>query len=64
MRFSRLVFAMTLIAFYGCGGPQTTSLTPTPSKEVIKKTPDWFLDPPDNKNYLYGVGTATSRDMN
>ena len=44
MRFSRLIFAMTLIAFYGCGGPQTTSLTPTPSKEVIKKTPDWFSE--------------------
>ena len=60
---SRFVFAAALLVFYGCGGPKTTSLTPTPSKEVIKKAPDWFLDPPDNKNHLYGVGTATSRDM-
>ena len=66
MRFSifpRFILGAALAAFYGCGGPKTTNLAPTPSKEVIKKAPDWFLDLPENKNYLYGVGTATSRDM-
>ena len=66
MRFSifpRFILGAALAVFYGCGGPKTTNLAPTPSKEVIKKAPDWFLDLPENKNYFYGVGTATSRDM-
>lgn len=51
------------LGLWSCGGPETTSLTPKSSKDVIKTIPNWFLEPPDDSEHLYATGTATSRDL-
>lgn len=56
-----LVITITSIAL-GCGGGKTTNLTPNPQKDTIKKSPDWFLNPPSDTNYLFSSATATSQD--
>ena len=62
MRTWITVACCCLIAAAACG-PKTTSLTPSPSRDVLKKTPDWFLEPPAAADHLYAVATMTSRDM-
>ena len=55
-----LVFALILCS---CGGPRTTNLAPSPTKEIIKASPDWFLKPPTDAKHLFATASATSRDM-
>ena len=55
-----LMIAATLLGI-GCGGP--TNLTPDASKEVVNNIPAWFLEPPDESNYLYAATTMTSKDL-
>jgi hypothetical protein len=63
MRPLHALASLSLLIFAACGGPKTTSLTPKPSEEVIEEAPEWFLKPPADNKHLYGLGTATSRDM-
>lgn len=35
----------------------------TPTLDEVTEIPDWFLDPPEDPNYLYATGTAKSRDI-
>ena len=57
-----------------CGGrtiehleepPEAT--TPAKTNDSVKitnvATPEWYLNPPGDPEYIYGVGTAKSRDM-
>lgn len=60
-RASCLLVMVSLII--GCGGTKPTGITPPATKEVIKEAPGWFLNPPQEDNFLFGAGTATSRDM-
>jgi len=53
----------TLILVIGCGGTKHAGITPEATKAVIEDAPKWFLDPPQDDEYISGVGTATSRDM-
>lgn len=62
MRTWITVACCCLIAAAACG-PKTTSLTPSASRHVLKKTPDWFLQPPAEPDHLFAVATMTSRDM-
>jgi len=51
--FGVLLLALVLI---GCGG----------SKEAAQTTsdvPDWFVNPPQDPNYLFAANTATSQDL-
>lgn len=50
-----VLFAALLIA--GCGG--SSSMTSTDEGDI----PDWFLDTPQDDNYIFAANTATSRDM-
>ncbi len=54
-------FLFTLLAIsllmWKCGGSQ-----PLPETDKIE-IPDWFLTPPEDPNYFYGVATSTSKDM-
>lgn len=45
----------------GCGAQ--TNLAPDPNKKTIEKIPDWFLQLPDDPDYLFATATMTSRDM-
>lgn len=56
----KIFFSIMLIStvlFIRCGGSQP--LPETDKKEI----PEWFLTPPEDASYLYGVATATSKDM-
>jgi hypothetical protein len=55
--------SLAVVGICACGGPKTTSLTPSPSEEVIKKIPEWYLQPPEDSKHLYATGAATSRDL-
>ena len=58
---STLLVPMLILC--SCGGPATTDLTPRPAKEIIKASPDWFLEPPTDSEHLFATASATSRDM-
>jgi hypothetical protein len=47
----------------GCGGTRQTTITPPASSAVVESAPKWFLSPPQDPNFLFATGTATSRDM-
>lgn len=54
-----LVFLFSL----GCGSSRPKGITPPATEETIKSAPKWFLNPPQDPNYLIATGTAASRDM-
>ncbi|MBM3326041.1 MAG: hypothetical protein FJY65_03520 [Calditrichaeota bacterium] len=56
-----LVLGLNLLA--GCGGTPKKGITPPATSETIKAAPKWFLNPPQDPNYIFATGTATSRDM-
>lgn len=58
---STLLLASLILS--SCGGPATTDLAPRPTKDVIKASPDWFLEPPTDSEHLFATASATSRDM-
>jgi len=63
----RLRFLLFLLAptfAWACGGaPKTTDLSPAPSAGVVRDMPRWYSNPPEDRDYLLGPATATSRDM-
>lgn len=46
-----IVLVILLIA--GCGS----------SRETVRSAPDWYLDLPEDPNYIFAAVTSTSRDM-
>jgi len=71
-----LVFFGLVILWAGCGGP-STEVAPiglTAEVEIPAGTsaadearsvdvPDWFLNPPEDPNYMYAVAAGSSRDL-
>lgn len=58
-----LTVSLIALALCSCGGPKTTNLAPTPTEQTIKKIPAWYLNPPQEDDYLFATSTSTSRDM-
>lgn len=70
-----LVFLSLVILWAGCGGPSTEVAPVGLTAEVEASAgtaaaeaksidvPDWFLNPPEDPDYLYAVGTALQLDM-
>lgn len=62
--FTMAVLLLTLLILIGCGGPKMATTTTTPATDqTIKNIPKWFNKLPEDPNYYFGKGTATSRDM-
>jgi len=61
LTISLVLILVTIIV--GCGGTQKTGITPPATSAVIESAPEWFLTPPQDPNFLFATGTATSRDM-
>jgi hypothetical protein len=66
IKTSLLMAFLCLIIFWtGCGGKQVQTAQKSieiKSKDV-KSVPDWFLNLPEDPNYLYAAATATSKDL-
>ncbi len=60
-RGSMYLLVLTLIA--GCGGTKKVGITPPATTDAIEAAPKWYLNPPQDSDFLYAAGTATSRDM-
>jgi len=54
---SLLVLLVLSVMFIRCGGSQ-----PLPETDKMDM-PEWFLNPPEDPSYFYGVATSTSKDM-
>lgn len=50
----RLLGIFIAAMLIGCGGTK---------EAAVSEAPGWFPSPPRDTNYLYGVATATSRDL-
>jgi len=61
-----LVGVILVLSVVGCGGTKKTPAQIQAEKKVeqaIKTVPDWFLNPPTDANFIYGVGTNDSKDL-
>ena len=61
--FLCVMAGLVSVGAMGCGGPQRTNLAQSANEKTIQNTPDWFLSPPRDPNFIFSVSTATSRDM-
>ena len=60
---TRLAIVLVAATAVGCasGGPKVQQQA-TP-QQMAPQIPDWYNNIPRDQNYLYGRGTATSRDL-
>ncbi|MCF7810024.1 LPP20 family lipoprotein [bacterium] len=65
MKFLRLALMLALVVILiGCGASQQqTGITPKATQETMEAIPGWFLNPPEDPNFIIATGTATSRDL-
>ncbi|MFQ6042628.1 MAG: LPP20 family lipoprotein [Candidatus Poribacteria bacterium] len=55
-----------IILWTGCGSGKQAGMTEIPVEKKAEGNilvPDWFLNPPEDPNYLYSPATATSKDL-
>lgn len=52
-----LILSLGLFMF-SCGGGKASTV---PGSDIV--APDWYLNPPEDPNFLMAVSTATSQDM-
>ena len=55
------VLLASLLIWGGCGGSK--NVLQAQVGEAISKVPDWYLNPPNDPNFIYGTGTNDSRDL-
>ena len=59
-----IAFLGLIILCSGCGGSKQAAMEQEGSKtEETIDVPDWFLNLPEDPNYLYAASTATSKDL-
>ena len=64
MRRSALALLGLAILVSSCGSSmKNTDLTPVANSQILKKAPKWFVEVPQDPNYLFAAATATSTDM-
>jgi hypothetical protein len=54
-----ILIGMIAIFIVGCGGGKLQ----TTEEKQLSNLPDWYMDVPQDPNYLYAAATATSKDM-
>src|SRR3990172_1979317 len=57
------ILLLALVVAVGCGGTKHAGITPPATEAVIESAPKWFINPPQEDDFIFGAGTATSRDM-
>ena len=65
MRFTKVVLVlMVAVILIGCGASkQQVGVTSKATQESMEVIPSWYLNPPEDPNYIITTGTATSRDL-
>lgn len=71
MRTMNVLFCLVLLALViaGCAGSKTTTTTTqsgstgVPQAQAPPGVPDWFVNVPNDPNFLFAATTTTSRDM-
>ena len=63
MNRSSILLLLPLVLLLAACGSSNKTLTPAPSKQTLKHIPKWYLDVPQDPNYLFAPASATSRDM-
>jgi len=65
MRFIKLtLILMVVVVLIGCGASkQQTGVTPKATQETMEAIPSWYLNPPEDPNFIISTGTAASRDL-
>jgi len=65
MKFVKLALVLTVVVvLIGCGASkQQTGVTPKATQETMESIPSWYLNPPEDPNFIITTGTATSRDL-
>ncbi len=58
-----VVIAGSGIVHTGCGSKKPVTTTQEASKKVLRKMPEWVLEPPREEGFIFESGTATSRDL-
>jgi hypothetical protein len=60
----RLAPVLATLALAACssGNPNPT-LSPTPTRDVVQSSPEWYMNVPTDPNYMFAAKSATSRDM-
>lgn len=62
--FQLIAVLLVIILIAGCGSTKPPATTTTPaSKDIISAIPDWATNVPQDPNFIFANGTATSRDM-
>jgi len=55
---------MVVVVLIGCGASkQQTGVTPKATQETMEAIPSWYLNPPEDPNFIISTGTAASRDL-
>lgn len=49
--------SIALLLLYSCGGPENLN------QVDMGDIPDWYMELPEDENYIYSAKTGTSRDM-
>lgn len=63
-KFILFALSVLILLLIGCAGPRSASTTTGPAtNEIIKNIPDWAQNVPQDPNFIFEIGTATSRDM-
>ena len=47
----------------GCASSVPKTTTGPAKDDIIENIPEWYLNPPQDPNFYFGTGSATSRDM-
>lgn len=64
MKRTALALLGLAILVSSCGSSlKNTDLTPVANSQILKKAPKWFVEIPQDPNYLFAAATATSTDM-
>jgi len=65
MQVRRLSVAVVIVLTGACAGASTNpNISPTAqAREAIASQPSWFVNVPQDPNYIYAAKTETSRDM-
>ncbi len=58
-----ILYIFLILIIINCGAKSGPDLSPDASKQTIKSSPDWFLNPPYKEGFKSNASSATSQDM-